>query len=95
MQGRLLLLGDAAHTGPADGQGANLAMEDAAELGAYVRRHGLGPEVRNVHRWLDLRCRRGLGRTGAAFRGRGHTGMRLQDLFGLGTFRVCQSSVPG
>ncbi len=40
-----MLLGDAAHTGPADGQGANLALEDAAELGARVRRHGLGHKV--------------------------------------------------
>ena len=44
-RGRLLAVGDAAHSGPTDGQGANLAMEDAAVLGACVRKHGLGPEV--------------------------------------------------
>ena len=43
---RLVLVGDAAHTAPPDGQGANLALEDAAVLGACVRKHGLGPEVR-------------------------------------------------
>ncbi|KAG2435279.1 hypothetical protein HXX76_007356 [Chlamydomonas incerta] len=42
---RLVLVGDAAHTAPPDGQGANLAMEDAAVLGACVRQHGLGPEA--------------------------------------------------
>ncbi|PNW86360.1 hypothetical protein CHLRE_02g083450v5 [Chlamydomonas reinhardtii] len=44
-RGRLLAVGDAAHSGPTDGQGANLAMEDAAVLGACVRKHGLGPEA--------------------------------------------------
>eukprot|EP00198_Chlamydomonas_reinhardtii_P012373 XP_001701710.1 predicted protein [Chlamydomonas reinhardtii] len=42
---RLVLVGDAAHTAPPDGQGANLALEDAAVLGACVRKHGLGPEA--------------------------------------------------
>ncbi|KAG2446748.1 hypothetical protein HYH02_008309 [Chlamydomonas schloesseri] len=44
-RGRLVAVGDAAHSGPTDGQGANLALEDAAVLGACVRKHGLGPEA--------------------------------------------------
>ncbi|KXZ51964.1 hypothetical protein GPECTOR_11g87 [Gonium pectorale] len=41
----MALVGDAAHAGRPDGQGANLALEDAAVLGALVRQHGLGPEA--------------------------------------------------
>ncbi|KXZ51960.1 hypothetical protein GPECTOR_11g83 [Gonium pectorale] len=52
----LLLVGDAAHTGRADGQGANLALEDAAVLGALVRQHGLGPETFRV--WEAARMQR-------------------------------------
>ena len=45
----MVLVGDAVHTsGRPDGQGGNLAFEDAAELAAHVRRHGLGQQVR----WL-------------------------------------------
>ncbi|KXZ45563.1 hypothetical protein GPECTOR_53g149 [Gonium pectorale] len=44
-RGRLLLVGDAAHAGWPDGQGANTALEDAAVLGALVRQHGLGEQV--------------------------------------------------
>ncbi|KAG2492955.1 hypothetical protein HYH03_008863 [Edaphochlamys debaryana] len=44
-RGGLLLLGDAAHNGPPNGQGANLAFEDAAVLGALVRRKGLSRET--------------------------------------------------
>ncbi|KAG2446747.1 hypothetical protein HYH02_008308 [Chlamydomonas schloesseri] len=44
-RGRLVHVGDAAHAGPPDGTGANFALEDAAVLGACVRRHGLGPEA--------------------------------------------------
>ncbi|KAG2498560.1 hypothetical protein HYH03_003311 [Edaphochlamys debaryana] len=44
-RGRLVLLGDAAHTAPPDGQGVNLSLEDAVVLGALVRAHGLGPQA--------------------------------------------------
>ncbi|PNW86361.1 hypothetical protein CHLRE_02g083500v5 [Chlamydomonas reinhardtii] len=44
-RGRLVHVGDAAHAGPPDGTGANFALEDAAVLGACVRKHGLGPEA--------------------------------------------------
>ncbi|KXZ49828.1 hypothetical protein GPECTOR_19g279 [Gonium pectorale] len=44
-RGGLLLLGDAAHAGRPDGQGANTALEDAVVLGACVRQLGLGPEA--------------------------------------------------
>eukprot|EP00198_Chlamydomonas_reinhardtii_P012570 XP_001701907.1 predicted protein [Chlamydomonas reinhardtii] len=44
-RGRLVHVGDAAHAGPPDGTGANFALEDAAVLGACVRKHGLGPEL--------------------------------------------------
>eukprot|EP00198_Chlamydomonas_reinhardtii_P007809 XP_001697146.1 zeaxanthin epoxidase-related protein [Chlamydomonas reinhardtii] len=42
----MVLVGDAVHTsGRPDGQGGNLAFEDAAELAAHVRRHGLGQQA--------------------------------------------------
>jgi 2-polyprenyl-6-methoxyphenol hydroxylase-like FAD-dependent oxidoreductase len=42
----MVLVGDAVHaSGRPDGQGGNLAFEDAVELAAYVRRHGLGQQV--------------------------------------------------
>ncbi|KAG2492949.1 hypothetical protein HYH03_008857 [Edaphochlamys debaryana] len=41
----MILIGDAAHSGTPNGQGANLALEDAAVLGALVRRKGLSRET--------------------------------------------------
>ncbi|KAG2449745.1 hypothetical protein HYH02_005271 [Chlamydomonas schloesseri] len=42
----LVLVGDAVHaSGRPDGQGGNLAFEDAACLAAHVRRHGLGQQA--------------------------------------------------
>lgn len=42
----MVLVGDAVHSaGRPDGQGGSLAFEDAAELAAAVRRHGLGQQV--------------------------------------------------
>ncbi|KAG2494104.1 hypothetical protein HYH03_007743 [Edaphochlamys debaryana] len=58
--GGLVFVGDAAHSGGPDGQGANLALEDGAALGAAVRKHGLSPEAfaaweaERVPRILDL-----------------------------------------
>ncbi|KAG2492707.1 hypothetical protein HYH03_009120 [Edaphochlamys debaryana] len=52
-RGRLVLLGDAAHAGFPDGQGANLALEDAVVLGEVVRAHGLGAEA--FAAWEELR----------------------------------------
>ncbi|GIL45976.1 hypothetical protein Vafri_3082 [Volvox africanus] len=41
----MVLLGDAAHAWRPDGQGTNLALEDAAVLGELVRRFGLGSQA--------------------------------------------------
>ncbi|KAG2490577.1 hypothetical protein HYH03_010971 [Edaphochlamys debaryana] len=41
----MVLVGDAAHAWRPDGQGTNLAFEDAAVLGACVREHGLSDEA--------------------------------------------------
>ncbi|GLI63928.1 hypothetical protein VaNZ11_007063 [Volvox africanus] len=41
----MVLLGDAAHAWRPDGQGTNLALEDAAVLGEVVRRFGLGSQA--------------------------------------------------
>eukprot|EP00951_Prasinocladus_malaysianus_P035182 scaffold360503_cov43-Prasinocladus_malaysianus.AAC.1 len=41
--GPVTLLGDAFH--PITGQGANMAFEDAAVLGCYLVKHGVGPEA--------------------------------------------------
>eukprot|EP00198_Chlamydomonas_reinhardtii_P009652 XP_001698989.1 predicted protein [Chlamydomonas reinhardtii] len=42
----MVLVGDAVHSaGRPDGQGGSLAFEDAAELAAAVRRHGLGQQA--------------------------------------------------
>ena len=64
-RGRLVHVGDAAHAGPPDGTGANFALEDAAVLGACVRKHGLGPEVRagglGVGAGVRAVCVRGAG----------------------------------
>ena len=41
-EGRLTMVGDAAHVLPPNlGQGTSMALEDAYQLGAAVRRHGL------------------------------------------------------
>eukprot|EP00884_Botryococcus_braunii_P001468 jgi/Botrbrau1/11321/Bobra.0038s0081.1 len=42
-RGRVALVGDAAHCGPVNGQGLNLAMEDAAVLAFHLRKGGLTP----------------------------------------------------
>ena len=41
----MVLVGDAAHSGPSDGQGANLALEDAVVLAHMVKQHGLTAQV--------------------------------------------------
>ncbi|EFJ52572.1 hypothetical protein VOLCADRAFT_103060 [Volvox carteri f. nagariensis] len=53
VHGGLLLVGDAAHAGRADGQGANIAFEDAAVLGALVRQNGLGHKA--FAAWEEVR----------------------------------------
>ncbi|KAG2426953.1 hypothetical protein HXX76_012738 [Chlamydomonas incerta] len=40
VRGNVVLVGDAAHTAPPDGQGLNMALEDVAVLGDCVRRLG-------------------------------------------------------
>ncbi|KAG2450907.1 hypothetical protein HYH02_004739 [Chlamydomonas schloesseri] len=40
VRGNVVLVGDAAHTAPPDGQGLNMALEDVAVLGDCVRRFG-------------------------------------------------------
>ncbi|KAG2426083.1 hypothetical protein HXX76_013271 [Chlamydomonas incerta] len=54
-RGHVVLIGDAAHAAPPDGQGANLAIEDAVVLADVARRHGgvLGPQV--FAEWEALR----------------------------------------
>src|SRR3546814_12620021 len=47
VRGRVVLLGDAAHAVTPDlGQGAGLAIEDAAVISALLGRHSLAPAVR-------------------------------------------------
>eukprot|EP00873_Tetraselmis_striata_P024522 jgi/Tetstr1/444786/TSEL_032634.t1 len=64
-RGRITLIGDAAHVGAPDGQGLNLAIEDAAVLAASVQQHGLSeaalrdfelariPRVRDIQRYTE------------------------------------------
>lgn len=52
-----MIIGDAAHTGPPDGMGLNMAWEDVAVLADSVRRHGITEQVCGCV-WL---CVRGVG----------------------------------
>jgi 2-polyprenyl-6-methoxyphenol hydroxylase-like FAD-dependent oxidoreductase len=47
VRGNVVLVGDAAHTAPPDGQGLNMALEDVAVLGACLQESGPTKKVRS------------------------------------------------
>ncbi|KXZ47507.1 hypothetical protein GPECTOR_35g945 [Gonium pectorale] len=56
LRGNVVILGDAAHTGPPDGMGLNMAWEDVATLAACLQDHGVTQEALTAY--CDLRLPR-------------------------------------